>query len=256
MKTIHSLLIFAAFCSCSVFADVILGTVNSMVSTYGDDSITLTAGADSVLLIAATVENTDTSFSAVFDPSGSNQNFIPIVSSTGVGGSATHILGLALGTVTSGTFTIDVTATGSNGGYRVIQVLDADQNFANYASDTDVIADDTTSGVLTNSFTGLGAGSFVYTSYSAEQGGISGTFASSDYDVFGDINGSGAVAGSGYATSVSGSPTFTLDTSSTGLSTGREINMASVAIPTIPEPSSLILLGLSAVSVLLIKRQR
>ncbi len=219
------------------------------------NSFALTAGSNSVLVISAVGEDGG-DISATVDTNAASE----LVDATDGSEVFASVFAYALGDVTAGTtidIVIDYAAEGSldDGGYSIFQLFGAAQTFTEgttYWQDAMTTASDVDP--KTNTLTGVTNGSVVISSIVGEPGnanyisGLVGYDASNDYDA-------GATAvGWGYNTDVSGivNTGFTL---ASPLNDGREIAFGTVAIAAVPEPGSIVLVGMAlGLSLVLLKR--
>ena len=216
-------------------------------------SLTLEAANNTVLLAAITYEQSDITSGVVFDPSGSNQGMTQLISNVGNNNGNdvyTAIYGLELGTVSAGS--IDVTLSTSSSQKNAMSLFQLSNASL---TDYETTVDDTynsQSNPLTASFTGLDTGSFVLASVAAKKAGISFT------------SGGNASAGNttntgwenhhqlfSYLENQSGSVSMTF----TGDDSSDETTLAAVGIAAIPEPSSLVLVGLALGALMIFNRK-
>ncbi len=201
---------------------------------------------NTVLILAVVGENGFATASAIYDPGPDQINAVNHVE-VDQNGAWVQLLTFDLGTVSAGN--VDITLNGVTGDVSFFQLEDATVTGLSTASDT------ATNGIVSTApdFTGLDSGSFILSAVTSKQGQPSnGTWSADGSPTFSNVFDSG-----GFLTGVS----YQTDTTGTTLSwTHGDVTdnhaLAAIAIAAVPEPSSLVLVGLAVGTTFLLRRKR
>lgn len=243
------LLIFCIVSSICILRGAVMVETNA--STFNEDSgtINLTSQNHSVLLVTISGQGS-ASPELTLDPSGTPTVYDTPVVSRDQGGVLTSIFLVDLGTPSAGS--LDFAANGTDGN-RQISAFQL-YNAALPVEDTATGYTSNLSSGLTASFTGLDAGSFIFSVGHAKQGAsgnglesASGTPTLTQTDSRNRNSFLSSTSVYAYTTDVSGSASLTLS----GSDTTDDATMSAVAIAAIPEPSTLALLGLAGLAAML-----
>jgi len=266
LHTFPFVLLCLSFFSTSLRAAVVLSASDTFMGDNTNravhtETFNLVNSSDTVLIAVVTGHDApDFTFSAVYDAGGADTSMTQLALATLVDGSNnafSAVFGIELGSVSAGS--VDLTWEADTGNTRgtmsVFQLSNATlTGFSSATSNTNTPG----TGEISTTLNGLAAGSFVLSATGADNNsvsynntasaGLSGTPA----PTFTDWADEGAYVNTLiYNADASGTVTHAADPSN---ASARQA-MASVGIATIPEPSSLILMSLSVLSALLIRKR-